>query len=92
MPLPEELRDAIAARRLAESAAADRERLRDLLWSSLHCLLWAGAGLFCIMWSAHTTDVTWGRMAFFGGLGVGNGGIIFTILAAYRRGEQRGDW
>ena len=92
MPLPEEIRNAMAERRLAESAEADRERLYDLLWSSLHCVLWAAAGLFCIMWSAHTTDLAYGRIAFFGGIGLGNGGIIFTILGAYRRGEQRGDW
>jgi hypothetical protein len=48
--------------------------------------------MFCVAWSFHTTDTSYGRMAFFGGLGVGNGGVIFTLLAVYRRGEARGDW
>jgi hypothetical protein len=45
-----------------------------------------------IAWSAHTTDEVLGHAAFWGGLGLGNSGIIYTLLAAYRRGEKRGDW
>jgi hypothetical protein len=45
-----------------------------------------------IAWSAHTNDETLGNAAFWGGLGLGNSGIIYTLLAGYRRGEKRGDW
>ena len=82
----------LAERNAAASREADRDRWRDHLRSSVACLAWAAVGLCSIAWSAHTTDVALGRAAFFGGLGVGNGGIIFTILAAYLRGERRGDW
>lgn len=84
--------DAIAARDHDAARSADRERLRDLLRSSLWCLGWGALGMLCVAWSVHTTDVAYGKMAFFGGLGIGNGGVIFTLLAAYRRGEARGDW
>ena len=42
------------------------------------------------MWSFHTSDETLGSVAFCGGLGIANGGVIFTLLAAYRREERRG--
>jgi hypothetical protein len=92
MPLPRHLLDEMGARREAEGREADREKWRDLLGSSLQCFAWAALGIACILWSAHTTSLTYGRIAFFAGLGMGNAGIIFTILAAYRRGERRGDW
>ncbi len=92
MPLPKHLLDEMSLRRAAAEEEADRLRNRDLLRSALVCVGWCALGLFLIMWSAHTTDLLYGRMAFFAGLGIGNGGIIFTLLAAWRRGERRGDW
>jgi hypothetical protein len=49
-------------------------------------------GLFLMLWSAHTTDAGYGRIAFYAGLIVGNGGILYTLIAAYIFGERRGDW
>lgn len=92
MPLPDELLDAQQRQRDRQHEDAERDRYRDLLLTALQCMGWSAAGIFLILWSAHTTDVTCGTAAFFAGLGVGNGGIIFTLLAAYRRGELRGDW
>jgi len=92
MPLPQHLLDEMQARRAAEATAADRDRFRDYLWTAVQCVLWCALGLLCIAWSLHTTDEAYGRAAFFGGLAIGNGGWIFTVLAAYRRGERRGDW
>lgn len=92
MPLPPELREELARRRAAESEEAGRETRRDLTLAALQCVFWSAAGILCVLWSAHTTDVALGRAAFYGGLAIGNGGVIFTLLAAYRRGEQRGDW
>ncbi len=56
------------------------------------CMGWCAIGLFFLAWSFHTTDEMLGRAAFWGGLGVGNGGMIFTLLRYYRKGEDRGDW
>ena len=76
----------------ADTDDSDAERRRDFLRSAVACIAWAGCGMFGVAWSVHTTDVALGRAAFFAGLGVANGGVIFTLLAAYRRGERRGDW
>ena len=87
-----DLRLEMARKRAEEKVEADRITRRDLLFTALQCFLWAAAGIFLLGWSVHTTDRTLGAGAFYLGLGVGNAGIIFTLLAAYRRGEKRGDW
>ena len=92
MPLPNALLEEMEERRREEVAAADRDKWRDLLRTALLCVLWCGLGLFCLAWALHTTDAAYGRIAFWAGIAIGNGGWIFTVLAAYRRGEKRGDW
>ena len=92
MPLPKELLEQMAAHRAAEATEASRDKVHDLILTALQCMSWGALGILCILWSAHTTNLTFGKIAFFGGIAVGNGGIIFTLLAAYRRGEKRGDW
>ena len=87
-----DLRDEMARKRAEEKVEADRVTRRDMLLTALQCLFWCAAGVFLLGWSVHTTDRTLGTGAFWAGLGVGNAGIIFTLLAAYRRGEKRGDW
>ncbi len=92
MPLPAELLEEMSAKRRDEEVAANRDRLLDYFWTAMICLAWSSFGVVSVLWSAHTTSMTYGRIAFFGGLGAGNAGIIFTLLGAYRRGEKRGDW
>ncbi len=92
MPLPKELLEDMARRYESKAVLAERDKLWDHVRTALTCFIWAALGIACILWSAHTTSLVYGRIAFFGGLGVGNAGIIFTLLAAYRRGEKRGDW
>ena len=71
------------------NAAAERDAQRQDRWSlgaaGLACLGWCAAGLFLIGWSLHTTDTHMGRVSFWGGLLVGNGGILYTLLATYAR-------
>ena len=86
------LREEIAARHRAENEEAGRETRRDLVVSSLQAMGWAAAGIALIAWALHTTSEAYGRMAFYAGIAIGNGGWIFTMLGAYRRGERRGDW
>ena len=82
----------MARRYESNSVLAERDKLWDYLRTALFCFFWSALGIVCILWSAHTTNLVYGRIAFFGGLGMGNSGIVFTLLAAYRRGEKRGDW
>jgi hypothetical protein len=92
MPLPDHLLEEIGRRREDEAREADRDKLFDYVRSAIMCVLWAAAGIVCIMWSAHLTDMQWAWAAFYSGIGIGNGGVIFTLLGTYRRGEKRGDW
>ena len=92
MPLPHELLEQIAAQsRAAESRARWDTRL-DLAGTAVVCMLCSAAGIGLIGFAIHTTDVWIGRASFWGGVALGNSGVIFTLLAAYRRGERRGDW
>jgi len=87
-----ELYEAMAHQRAEEADEASHETVRDLAVSAALCVVWAALGIVCILWSAHTTSLFYGKVAFFSGIALGNGGVIFTLLGAYRRGEKRGDW
>lgn len=92
MPLPKEILEEMGAKRRREALLADQDRVRDLVVTGARCVAWALLGILPILWSASTTSLILGRIAFWGGLLVGNTGIVFTLLGAYRRGEARGDW
>ena len=92
MPLPPDIRDELISRHRGEHEGAERDRRRDFVRTALICWGWSLLGLAMLGYSMHTSDETVGRLFFWGGLGVGNAGMIFTLLGAYRRGEARGDW
>lgn len=92
MALPQTLRDELAAKRRDERVLAERDKRRGLALWILACCAWSWLGIFFLAWSMHTTSQTFGEMAFWGGLGIGNGGVLFTGLAAYRWGERHGHW
>ena len=92
MPIPAEIREELQSRRFAEHREAQRDTWWDYTRTALRCFGWCALGVALLAWSVHTNDESWGRVAFWGGLGIGNAGIIFSILGLYRRGEARGDW
>lgn len=92
MPVDPELAAELQRRRDAEWEEARRDTRADLTRTALLCLAWSALGIALILASARTTIMWVGRAAFYGGIGVGVAGILFTLLAAYRRGERRGDW
>jgi hypothetical protein len=92
MPLPKHILEDLAARRARENEAAERDEMRLMMVTSAWCIFWSLAGILSILWSAHTTNLFHGRIAFYAGIGLGNGGILFTLLNAYRVGEKRGYW
>ncbi len=92
MPIPADLQAELTAKRAAEHREASRDTLRDLLVSCLQVAFWCALGVALVLFSFHVHGYALGRIFFWAGLGAGNGGMLFSILAAYRRGEKRGDW
>ena len=92
MPSLDDIRDQIARRNDAAHREALRDTRRDHVRTALACWGWCLLGLGFIALSFRLTDVTIAEALFWSGLGIGNAGIIFTLLGAYRRGEKRGDW
>ena len=92
MPLPRHILEEMQVRRARDAERADGDRRRAMVLTALLCIGWCALGLFLIGWSFHTTDTLLGELAFSAGVGIGNGGVLFTLLEAYRRGERRGDW
>lgn len=92
MPLPQEILEEMQVRRRDEAMRANRDRRIALAASAALCLGWCALGCALILIGVHSSSHVWGRVAFWGGLGVGNGGILFTLVDTYRRGERRGDW
>lgn len=92
MPIPRKAYDELIARSELEHRSAQRETVRDLLKTCGHMIFWVLAGWAFIGLSAHTTSETLGWILFWAGFAVWIPGVLFAILAAYRRGEKRGDW
>jgi hypothetical protein len=92
VPTPRKDYEALIVRREAEHRRAESDTFRDLLKTSLHLVLWVLAGWTFIGFSAHTTNATIGWILFWIGLAIWIPGVLFSLLAAYRRGEKRGDW
>ena len=91
MPLRKELLDEMGRAREAAELETERARRRELTRAGVLCIAWMLLGLYLLAWSMHTDDYTYGRIAFYGGVIVGNSGIIFTLLNTHRRLEKRGD-
>lgn len=92
MPIKRELYEQMQARREAEHLAAERDRRRSLILSGIACLFWAVLGLVCYAFAFHTTDSGWAEIDRWGAYVITYGGVSYTLLRAYRKGEQRGDW
>jgi hypothetical protein len=80
--------------RAQTALAAERQASRDELWLMLRtlllCALWSAIGIYCIGWSLHTSSKALGRIAFWGGILVGNAGILGTLIHTWRTSEDRG--
>jgi hypothetical protein len=91
MPLRKELLEEMGRSREAAELETERARRRELIRAALLCVGWMLLGLYLVGWSMHTTDYLYGRIAFYSGVGIGNVGIVYTLLATYRRLEKRGE-
>jgi hypothetical protein len=92
MPLPRHVMKELEHRHERDTRDANADRRRDLLLTAVRCMISALAGLALVGLSFHLTDGTYARLAYFGGIALGNGGIILSLASAYKRGEARGDW
>lgn len=92
MPMPRKYLDEQMAGRERAEHEARRETTRDLLRACSHILFWVLCGLALLGLALHTDDRTVGLAFWWGGHAVWVGGVSWAILAAYRRGERRGDW
>jgi ABC-type siderophore export system fused ATPase/permease subunit len=72
--------------------AAKSDTFRDLLMTCGHLLFWVLCGLAFLGMALHTTDASWGSIFWKAGHLIWIAGVLFSLLAAYRRGEKRGDW
>ena len=92
MPMDKRLYEELQGRHEAEHRAAERDRRGSMVRSGLMCLLWSLLGLVCYGFAFHTTDPGIAQIARWGAYLITYGGVSFTLLHAYRKGEQRGDW
>jgi hypothetical protein len=90
MPLPREVLEQVGEERLAAQRQAERERRRLWLRTGILCLLWPLLGLSLVAWSFHTTDAFHSEVVFWAGLGIGDGGTLFTLVSAWRKAERKG--
>ena len=91
-PIPQRYRDELVAKHQQAHRAATSETRADLRRTCLHLIFWVLCGWVFIGFSAHTTDVGLGWVLYWVGFTIWIPGVLFTLLAAYRRGEKRGDW
>lgn len=91
MALRKQLLEEMGRAREAAELETDRARRRELVRAGALCVAWMLLGLYLLGWAMHTTDYTYGRIAFYSGVIVGNCGIIFTLLNTHRRLEKHGD-
>jgi hypothetical protein len=84
-------REQRARDRLEADRLATRDARRALYRAAAECWFWCILGLACLAWSLHTGDQKAGLVAFWGGLVIGNSGLLFTLTRHYNRAKERGD-
>lgn len=92
MPMSPRLYAELIAKHEAAHRSAQRDTSWDLLKTCGHLAFWVACGLGLLGMALHTHDPGWGRIYWLAGHTVWIAGVLFSLLAAYRRGEKRGDW
>lgn len=81
---------------MEDRAAAERDAQRETRLAWLRVLgeiaVWTIAGLTGIGLAWHSQDFGVGKAWWWSGATIWVGGVTTSVLAAYRRGEERGDW
>jgi hypothetical protein len=92
MPLPEQYH----RQQIENRAAAERAARRDtrVAWIRVlgEIMVWTCTGLAGIGLALHSQEYYLGMVYWWAGATVWVGGVSATVLTAYRRGQERGDW
>jgi uncharacterized YccA/Bax inhibitor family protein len=92
MPIQKEYYDALIERNGKTERSARRDTTRDMLRTMGYLALCVLGGLALIGFALHVSDYAVGIIFWWAGHAVWLSGVLFVLLAAYRRGEKRGDW
>jgi hypothetical protein len=92
MPMPKRYLDELGAKHKAAEQEARRASRSDILRTLRDIFFWTAVGLVVLAFAFHVNDRQLGVGLLWAGQGIGFGGVAFSLLAAYRRGEKRGDW
>lgn len=84
--------DRIGAEREQASREATRAYRWELFRACMEVLGWTVAGLVIAAFGFHVTDYETGMIFLYSGMLVNWSGAFWSIFAAYRRGQKRGDW
>jgi len=52
--------------------------------------VWFIVGIFLLGWSLHTADTRYARLAFWGGIGLGDAGMLWALVRARNEAERLG--
>jgi len=92
MPMPKQYRDELEEKHEQAEREARRATRSDLLRAFRDMVFWTVLGLIVFGFAFHVVDPDIGVALSWAARGIGFGGVAFSLLAAYRRGERRGDW
>jgi hypothetical protein len=72
-----------------ERAIRTQTRFLYLRYGSEY-LVWLLVGLYLLFWSFHATDSRYAGLSFWGGIGLGDAGMLWTLIRARHDAERRG--
>ena len=82
----------IGRERLAATREADRIARWAMARICAELMGWSVLGAFVMLSGLAVTSEELGQILFVGGMGLAYTGMFISGLAAYRRGQERGDW
>lgn len=75
--------------RAAQLLSDERAHVRSMRWVMAQtlggCIICCVLGIALVAWAVHTTDPGWGNIAFWSGLLLGDGGMMFLLLRYAKR-------
>jgi len=92
MPIPQRYRDQLLESHAAAEREAQHETRIDFARTVRDIVLWTVLGAALMGLAMSVSDESYGRVFWWLGHSVWFGGVTWSAVAAYHRGERRGDW